>query len=102
MEIAKVCEVFALIAGISMDEALAYVAIVRLAMSEVRGKLREGISEEEQKELLTYVCAATAYYRYACIESAKERAATIRTGEVSISNDPKAAIAAAKSVRDEF
>ena len=102
MELAKICEVMALMADIDTEAAFRHVAIARLAAGEVRARLRPGVDEAEHKERLTYVCAAVANYRYALLEAARERATTVKTGSVSVTSAPGERLAAAKALRDEL
>lgn len=102
MELTRICDVLSMMADIELGRAYDFAPVARLAMEEVRGALREGVDENAHRERLIYVAAAVAYYRYAVLEAARERAATVKTGTVSVSTSPADRIAAAKAVRDEF
>lgn len=98
----SVAQVFCLMGNISVDEALTSMPIIALSIDEIKSRMRDQNDLEEYDELLTYVCAAHAYYRYCLIEYASQPQGSFSAGGVSINTSGHDNIERAKKLRDEF
>lgn len=98
----SVAQVFCLMGNIAVDEALTRMPIITLSIEEVKSRMRDEADIEEYDELLTYVCAAHAYYRHCLIEFASQPQGSFSAGGISINTSGQDNIARAKKLRDEF
>ena len=102
MELSKVCQLFAAFTGMTAEEALEQLDLIRLSIAEVESSLKPGIDPKEHAHVLSYAAAATAFYRYSVIAANTGGLQSIRSGETTIGADPAAAVEIAAAIRDEF
>ena len=98
----KVAQVFGLMGKLSMDEVLPLMPVVDLSIQDVTARLRDQTDLETHEELLTYVCAAHAYYRYSLIEAAASPAGSFSACGISVNNQTGTLVEQARRLRDEF
>lgn len=98
----SVAQVFCVMGNIAIDEALTSMPIIALSIEEVKSRMRDEADLEEYDELLTYVCASHAYYRYCLIDYASQPQGSFSAGGVSVNTSGQDNIDRAKKLRDEF
>ena len=102
MELSKICAIFAVFSGMSAEDALEHLELMRLAVEELTGMLRPGVHPEQHAEVLNHAAAALAFYRYSIITANAGGVGSLRAGNVTIGADPDAAIRSAAEIRGEF
>ncbi len=102
MELSKVCEIFAAMAGMTAEEALEHLDLVRLSIAEIESALKPGVDRAQNAQVLRYAAAAAAFYRYSVLAANTGGIQSIRSGETTIGADPSSAVEIAAAIRDEF
>lgn len=100
MDYAKVCKIFANMAGLSTESAVAEIALIRLAEQLVVSRLKDRSQANQNAERILYIIAADAFYRYAVLHAFEQPGGTIQLGTVKIQQDAKSAVERAKEIRD--
>lgn len=77
----KIVTYFAMLSGISSEEALRWEPLCRACAEELRSRLRKSVVEEEHSERLALAAAAMANYRFSLLENGG--AGSVRVGEIS-------------------
>ncbi len=102
MELSKICQLFTAFTGMTPEEALEQLDLIRISISEVENSLKPGIDLNQHLSILNYAAAAIAFYRYSVIAANTGGIQSIRSGETTIGADPAAAVEIAAAIRDEF
>lgn len=88
--------------GMTTEEALEQVDLLRLSIAEVESSLKTGVDRRQNAQVLSYAAAAIAFYRYSVMMANTGGIQSIRSGETTIGADPAAAVEIAAAIRDEF
>ena len=102
MELTSILKLFTTLSGMTEEEALEQLLLMRLCAQEIKGSLKTGVSWESAREPLEYAAAALAFYRYTVISAQSGGITSVKIGETAFGADADMAIRAAASVRDEF
>ena len=102
MELSYISRLFAALAGMTPEEALEHLDLIRLAKDEVESSLKPGCDPQEHRQALSYAAAALAFYRYSIIAANTGGVQSLRSGETTVAADGEEAIRIAREIRDEF
>lgn len=97
MDQTKVTEQFAVVSGLSAEEAQQYEALVVLAIIKVEAMLRDKTLLDSYGDSLCYLAACVAFYNYICAQAAQD-AGSFSAAESSVSPDYSARSAHAKEL----
>ena len=98
MEVQQVMDRFALIAGLTSEEAAAWLPICRQATAEVEEMLRAPECAALLGDRLCTACAALTYYRYALCRACGEGVSSFQAGDVRITADQRNSVAIAQQL----
>ena len=92
---------FALLAGLTTEQAQPYRPLVELAQAEAQGRLRPGTDITANAQRLTMLCAANACLRYVLLLNAQGGGA-VTLGDISVNANPRAEVQSAQMLLQEY
>ena len=102
MELTTICKLFAAFTGMTAEETLEQLDLIRLAKEELEASLKPGCDPEEHRQALSYAAAALAFYRYSLLAANTGGVRSLRSGEMTVTSDSDDAVRVAREIRDEF
>ena len=102
MELSAICQIFSALTGMTAEETLEHLDLIRLSMEEIKSSLRVGVNPDEHARVLCYAAAATAFYRYSVLAANTGGVQSVESGETTIDTNSTSAIETAEAIRNEF
>lgn len=101
MQTEEIVRQFALLAGLTPEEAQKYLALAELIQTEIAGRLRPSTDLSTNAQRLNMLCAASLCCRYVLLKSA-QGGGSVTLGEVSVNSDPQQEEQAARKLLQEY
>lgn len=92
-----IVERFALISGLSMNEAAKWADICAEAGEQIENKIKPNVNLDDVENQLCAVAAALALYRYAMYQNSTGQAESFTVGDISVSSSANAIVDAEKA-----
>lgn len=102
MELSYIGKLFAAFTGLTADETLEHLELIRLSAAEIESRLKIGVDPEKHYQVLCYAAAALAFYRYSVLCANTGGIQSVKTGDTTFAADPASAVQTAAAIRDEF
>ncbi|MBC5787937.1 MULTISPECIES: hypothetical protein [Clostridiaceae] len=102
MDEMKIAKIVSAMSGIPMEELLPRMPLIILSTKEVLRMVKEEQEIEQHQDLLDYICAANAWYRYCLTEDAAVPKGSFSAGGISVSTSDDNQAIRAKNLRDEL
>ena len=100
MDIFTVLEHFKIMAGLTDEDAVREIPLCAIALAKLMTRLDYGVDVNKNATVLNAAAASDAYYNYILSLATRENTSTFSAGDVTVKQDHKNAIAAAKELRD--
>lgn len=100
MELPRVLEQFASLAGLERSEAWRYSGLAEAVIAQVTARLRPDVDPAAESTRLSYLCAAVCYYKYALLQGGACEE-SVRALDVTVSQKLPDRCNSAQSIRDD-